>query len=168
GGGEGPYDNVFELLRTEEASLRLHGSRVRLAWGGGLGANLPRRVYRVLRVYGVDDLVYRDIEIAERIRVHPVPHGVLSNPEDDHLAYTGNASHGVVDVHVAVVGEKERIVGSPGRVQHEYRKRARGGLLDGNAVGLHRRRKLRLCLPPARLRQDLIGVRIGGKVEVHA
>src|SRR5262249_57093866 len=109
-----------------EGGLGREGWGVGVVWGGGAAANLHRRVYRVLRVDGVDDLAYRDIEIAECIGVHPVPHGVLSNPEDEHLAYTGNAGHGVVDVHVAVVGEKERIVGSPGRVQHEYRKRARG------------------------------------------
>ena len=163
----GADHNVLEVGQACQAALRPHGERELLRGRGRVPADLPGRVDGVLSMQRAGDLVDRDVELRQLVRIDPHAHGVLRRAEDDDLPDPGHARHRIVDVDVRVVSEEERIVRALGRVQHEDAQRAADRLLDRDALVHHVGRQLRGRLRVAEVRQDLVQARVGGDIERH-
>ena len=166
--GLGPHDDVLELLDARQAPLRAHRVGELLALRHRLAADLAGRVHGVLRLQRAHDLAHRDVELPEGVGIDPEPDGVLARAEDLHLADAGDARQRVVEVHVGVVAEEQRVVGALRRVQHEHSERARHRLDDRDALVDDVLRQLRLGLRVSQVGQHLVVARVGGDVEVHA
>ena len=159
------HHDVLELREAREASLRAHGEGVLLRARARVAAEPAGRVHGVLRLQRARDLVDGDVELRERVRVDPDADGVLRRSEDHDLADAGHARHRVVDVHVRVVREEQRVVRALRGVEGEDAERARDRLLDGHALVHHVLGQLGLRLRVPHVRQDLVHARIGRDVE---
>ena len=164
----GPHDDVLELLDAGQAALRAHRVGELLALRRRLAADLAGRVHRVLCLERADDLVRGDVELPQGVGIDPEPDGVLARAEDLHLADAGDARQRVVEVHVGVVAEKQRVVGALRRVQHEDPQGARHRLDDRDPLVDDVLRQLRLGLRVAQVGEHLVVTRVGVDVEVHA
>src|SRR6185369_11039629 len=71
-------NDLAELLRRFEPTLRADGVRELLAVRRRFAADLPTWIHRVLRADRVGDLRDREAELREKIRVHPAAQRVLA------------------------------------------------------------------------------------------
>ena len=162
----GAQHHPAEILGRLQPALGAHRVGELLARRHRLGAHLAGRVDRVLGVDRIDDLGDGDVEPGQPVRLDPHAHGVLAGAEDGHAGDARNPGHLVVDVDVAVVGEKDVVIGAVRRIEAEHDQRRGGGLLHLDAVVAHVAGQLGFGLALAHLHQQLVGVGVGLDVEI--
>ena len=110
----GPYDDLPELLLTLQAALGPDRVGELLPGGHRLRADLAGRVYGVLRLDGVDYFRNRDVELSELVGLYPETYGILARTINRDAGNSWHAGHLVVDIDIAIVGEKDVVIGAVG------------------------------------------------------
>ena len=104
------HDYIFKLFRRCQTTLRKHGICELLVCGSRFATYLARRIDRVLRLHGTNDVGDRNAQLRQFVRLNPQPHGILPGAENLGLAHTVQARDRVVEVDVGVVAEELCIV----------------------------------------------------------
>ena len=124
-------DDVAELLRGHQPSLRSDGVGGLLSGGCGRAANLPGRVYRRFAPDRILEVGDGQLQFGKNVGSDPDPHRIVGGTEDLHLADAGNARELVREVDRDVVRKKGLIPGPIGRADGENQQRDADGLLGG-------------------------------------
>ena len=129
-----------------------------------LATELSAWVHGVLRADRVGDVSDRHTELGQSVRFDPAAQRVLS-AEDLHATDAGHAGQRIHHVDERVVREERRVVRALRRIQTDQHQRRGVRLLHRDAELQHVGGKARVRLRCPRLREDLVGVRIGADVE---
>ncbi len=165
--GIGAQNDGGEFLRLGEPPLRLDIDLDLLLGRDRRRADAAQRRLNVLALDGSDDVVRRQIELGQPIRVEPDAQGIVERPEQRCLPDAFDARQWIDDVDRRVIAQVNGIVGAVRRIEVDHLQQRGGFLADGEAVARDLRRQLRDGEAGAVLHVNGVDVGIRAQPEGH-
>ena len=109
--GIGSNHDVPKFLRRLQSSLCANGVGKLLPFRNRFASDLPGGIHVVLVFYGGDNFRDGDAKLGQLVWFDPHLHRVLSRAKDLHIRNAGHARELIDEIDVAVVGEKDSVVG---------------------------------------------------------
>ena len=165
--GIGAQDNGGEFLGPRQAALGLDIDLDLLLARCRRRADTPERRLNVLVLHRQNDVVRRQVELGQPVRIEPDPQRIIERPEQRDLADAVDPRQRVDDVDGRVIAQIDGVVGVLRRVDIDDLKQRRGFLADRQAGMRHLVGELRRGEARAILHIDGVDVRIGAQREGH-